>query len=122
MNSLAAFFACCIGDEESFWMFVYLYERRGLKSYFRDLHCMERQYYIFDRLAAKYLPKLFKHLQERELFSSIFLTEYFITLYCSILPFSIVARIFDIFIYENEKIIFRAALAICKLLEKPLME
>jgi hypothetical protein len=103
-------------------MFVYLYERRGLKSYFRDLHCMERQYYIFDRLAAKYLPKLFKHLQERELFSSIFLTEYFITLYCSILPFSIVARIFDIFIYENEKIIFRAALAICKLLEKPLME
>lgn len=52
------------------------------------------------------------------LMSDYYITEYFITLYTGVLNFDICVRIFDIFVYENEKILFRAALAILKLLEK----
>ena len=122
MNSLAAFFACNISDEDSFWMFVYLYERRMYKPLFKDPVNMNKIFYIFDKLSLKFVKKVRNYLIKEGITNSTYLTEYFITLYSGILPFEIVARIFDIFIYENEKILYRAALAILSILEKHILD
>lgn len=41
-------------------------------------------------------------------------------MYAIILPFNILMRIFDVYLYEGEKILFRAGLAILKIKEKEL--
>jgi hypothetical protein len=44
------------------------------------------------------------------------------TLYTNILPFKLVVRLFDCFLNEKFKILFRVGLAIFKIKEKSLME
>lgn len=39
------------------------------------------------------------------------------TLYASVLPFNLFARVFDVFLYENHKVIYRVGLAMLKFKE-----
>lgn len=52
----------------------------------------------------------------------MYLSKFIMPLFTSTLPTSFCARIFDIFFFENEKIIFRAMLAIMRSLEPQLMD
>lgn len=51
----------------------------------------------------------------------MFGSSWFITLFADYLPITAVIRIFDIYLMEGRKILFRIALAIFKLCEKDLM-
>lgn len=44
------------------------------------------------------------------------------TLYANLLPFKLVVRLFDCFLFEKFKIIYRIGLAIIKIKEKKLLE
>ena len=47
----------------------------------------------------------------------MFMGKYIMTFFTQVLPLSICCRIYDIFVFENEKIVFRAMLAMFKMLE-----
>lgn len=49
-------------------------------------------------------------------------TPWFMTLFSSVLPFNLFARIFDIFLYEDFKIIYRTALTLLKLKEEQILK
>lgn len=48
-------------------------------------------------------------------------TKWFLTLYTNCLPFGLVLRIFDVYLFENYKIMFRVALAILKIKQAALL-
>jgi len=53
---------------------------------------------------------------------SMFATEWFMTMFCRGFSFDLVTRVFDVFIYEGIKIVYRVCLALLKSLETELLE
>ena len=68
------------------------------------------------------MPKIYKKLVEKEAYPTMYASQWFFTLYTNCLPFEIIVRIFDCYLLEGEKIIYRAALAILKLNEDDLLK
>ena len=64
----------------------------------------------------------FRKLNENSVSSILFATSWFMTLYSSVLNFHIFLRIMDIFWLEKNKIIYRIALAILKIIEDDLLQ
>ena len=54
--------------------------------------------------------------------ADIFAPAWFLTLYVSVLPFNLVLRILDIFLYEGYKIIYRIGLCILKIKEEQILK
>lgn len=54
--------------------------------------------------------------------ADIYAPAWFITLYVSVLPFNIVLRILDIFLYEGYKILYRIGLCILKIKEEKILK
>lgn len=52
----------------------------------------------------------------------IYAPAWFLTLYVSVLPFDIVLRILDIFLYEGFKILYRVGLCILKIKEEKILK
>ena len=97
-------------------------------SYFKNLENIERYSFISDKLLEMYFDKVFKHMvpsahqNKCQINSSMYMSKYIMTFFTGVLPISICCRIYDIFIFENEKIIFRAILAIFKFLEPLILD
>lgn len=119
---MATFFVMNLSDEESFWMFIFLFEKRGLKDVFIDLSHLHRYSFVFSALQKKYLKALHTTLDNVGMLPNIYMTEYIMTMFTSTLNFEQVSRIFDIMLAENEKILFRAALAIQKISKEQIMK
>ncbi len=62
MSFIAGMFSFYMSNEESFWMFVYLFEKRGMLIYFREPETVDRFSFIFMELMKKYMNKLHDHL------------------------------------------------------------
>ena len=62
MSFIAGMYALYMSNEESFWMFVYLFEKRGMLVYFKEPETIERYSFIFMELLKKYMGKLHAHL------------------------------------------------------------
>jgi hypothetical protein len=58
------------------------------------------------------MPKLQAHLAAEGLHSSMFATQWFITLFAYSLPFDVVLRIWDVLMLEGTKALFRVSLAL----------
>ena len=83
---------------------------------------LEKNFYIMLSLIRKYMPKLLAKMAEIDFTPQMYGSSWFITLFADYLPIDVVVRIFDIYLMEGRKILFRIALAIFKLNEKELMK
>jgi hypothetical protein len=77
---------------------------------------------VFDYLLKKYYPKISLKMENNNFDSIIYATNWFITLFTNNLPFKLVTRIIDIFLYEGKEIIYKVALAIMKCKEKLILK
>lgn len=66
-------------------------------------------------LVKKYMPKLHAHLFKEKYLPIVYGIKWFLTNFAVTLPFEVALRIWDIYMVEGSKIIFRVALAIFKL-------
>lgn len=96
---------------EAFCMLVKL-----MKNYkFRELYLPEMpglhlKLYQFDRLLEDHLPELYVHLQKEGVRSSMYATQWFLTLFGYKFPLEMVLRVYDIVIAEGMESILRFAL------------
>ena len=67
------------------------------------------------------MPKIYKKLVEKEAYPTMYASQWFFTLFTNCLPFELLVRIFDCYLLEGEKIIYRVALAILKVNEQQLL-
>ncbi len=76
---------------------------------------LSRAFYCFLCLFKSYMPKLHAHLIEQAFIPHIYATDWFMTIFSCSLPFEGVLRIWDIYLVEGPKTMYRIALAIFKI-------
>ena len=65
--------------------------------------------------SSQRLPKMAMHLQSISMRPSMYASQWFMTVFSYNFPFDVVVRIWDIFLAEGWKIVFRVALALLQL-------
>jgi hypothetical protein len=122
MGFLAAFFLSYMDEENSFWMLYCIFKKYRLEEvYLKDFPGLKKRFYVFLKLVEKFMPKIYKKLIEKEAYPTMYASQWFFTLYTNCLPFELLVRIFDCYLLEGEKIIYRTALAIMKVNENELL-
>jgi hypothetical protein len=110
-------------EERSFFMLHTLIKKYDLEGIylpgFRDL---KKKFFVLLNLEKKFLPKCYRVLQKDEVYPGSYASEWFICLFARNLDFNVLVRIFDTFLLEGFKVIYRFSLAFIKLKEKDLIE
>ena len=123
MAFICALLLTYMDEERSFFMLHTLIKKYDLEGIylpgFRDL---KKKFFVLLNLEKKFLPKCYRVLQKDEVYPGSYASEWFICLFARNLDFNILVRIFDTFLLEGFKVIYRFSLAFIKLKEKDLIE
>merc|ERR1712061_490491 len=78
-------------------------------------------FFQLQRLLEMHNPLLYNHLVQQGVEPTMYASQWFMTVCIYNFPFSIVVRVWDIFLAEGVKIIFRIALELLKLNQEALL-
>jgi hypothetical protein len=68
--------------------------------------------YIAEKLTYQFLPRLAKHMEAQSIHITMYATQWLLTLYTSSFQFDLVTRVWDSFLAEGYKIVYRIMLAL----------
>ena len=105
LNRLAAVALLYLDEEDAFWFMVACVEYHQPDGYYTSslIGAVTDQKVLRDLVAEK-LPKLAAHLRSLEVDLSLFTLSWFLTCFVDILPHSVYLNIFDVFLYEGNKV------------------
>lgn len=122
MGFIAAMLLTYMNEETVFFVLHSLMKKYNMEGfYLTGFPELRKTFYIMMSLIRKFLPKVFNKLVEGEVMTSMYASEWFITLFSRELHFDILSRIFDSFLLEGFKIIYRISIALFKLKEKEIL-
>eukprot|EP00004_Rigifila_ramosa_P028180 TRINITY_DN9482_c0_g1_i1.p1 TRINITY_DN9482_c0_g1~~TRINITY_DN9482_c0_g1_i1.p1 ORF type:complete len:384 (-),score=67.92 TRINITY_DN9482_c0_g1_i1:58-1209(-) len=75
----------------------------------------------FDQLMREHLPRLSRHLENVGIVTTMYATNWFLTVFTYQYPFALVVRIWDVFLNEGYPFVFQVGLALLKLREDNLL-
>lgn len=108
---------------EAFCMLVKLMDNYSFRDlYLPEMPGLHLMLYQFDRLLEDMLPDLYFHLQQQDIKSSMYATQWFLTLFGYKFPLDMVLRIYDIVIAEGMESILRFALNLMLQNKEKMME
>lgn len=111
-----------VGEDDAFLMLISLLENYRMAGLFMpNLPLLNKYFFQLQRLLEMNLPRLHEHLTEQGVEPTMYASQWFMTVCIYNLPFSTVVRVWDIFLAEGVKIIFRIALALLKLNQEALL-
>lgn len=124
MNFFTALLLCYMPEEDAFWVLVRLMQG--------SLHCMRNLYdqglialhrclFQLRGLIRIKLPRLHHHFAAEDLDCAWFASEWFVTIYARSFPLDLVVRVWDVFLLEGWKVVFRVALALLHIVQPKLM-
>ena len=82
--------------------------------YLPDLGDAKRKLYVFGELGRQHLGALWIHLEDQKMHPTMYATEWLMTMFCRGFSFDLVTRVWDIYLVEGFKIVYRVALALLK--------
>lgn len=115
MNFIAAMFLTFLSEEESFWLLVIVMNEEPYKLrelFGEDMSGTHEVLYIAEKLLQQFLPKLSQHMEAESIHISMFVTQWLLTVYTSTFPFELVSRVWDSFLVEGWKVVYRVMLAL----------
>lgn len=118
MGFLAGLLLLYMSEEDAFWLLVALLKgavhspMEGL--YLVGLPLVQQYLFQFERLVKEQLPRLGAHFEEEMINPSMYASQWFITVFSYSFPFPVALRIWDVFLSEGVKIIFKVGLALLK--------
>jgi len=85
MNYIAyLLYEICGSEEEAFQIFNSLLTSTPYGDlFFNELLVLNKYFYVFDRLVFIYLPEIYEHLKNNDISAKLFVTPWFITLFCN---------------------------------------
>merc|ERR1719324_1954741 len=83
--------------------------------------CIYKYFFQLQRLLEIHMPLLHNHLSQQGVEPTMYASQWFMTVCIYNFPFATVIRVWDIFLAEGVKIIFRIALALLKLNQEALL-
>lgn len=81
------------------------------KMFERGFPALHKHFWIFSQLLRKQYPKLYNHFEEIGIEPSMYLTQWFLTLFACSLPIRVVIRIWDMFFISGWIFVHKVALA-----------
>lgn len=118
MGFIAGLLLLYMSEEDAFWLLVALLKgavhapMEGL--YLSGLPLVQQYLFQFDHLVKEHLPKLGEHFSQEMINPSMYASQWFITVFSYSFPFHLALRIWDVFLYEGVKVVFRVGLALLK--------
>ena len=123
MGFIVAVFLTYMDEESSFFMLDSLMKKYGLEGFYRpNFPKLKCTFYILLNLLKRYVPKVYELFRKEGMIPSMYASEWFICLFSRNLEFNILVRIFDVFLLEGYKVIYRFALAFLKIKEDKFLE
>lgn len=120
MNRLAAVALLILTEEEAFWCLVAIIESIMPNDYYsHNLMSAHVDQYVLKDLLHEKLPTLAGHFERYDIELSLF--SWFLTCFVDNIPVQVFLRIWDVFLYEGSKVLFRFALAFLKYHESNLL-
>lgn len=119
MNRLAAVALLVLPEEEAFWCLATIIDRIMPKGYYNDLWLAQvDSSVVMDYISIK-LPNLSNHFRRNNIEISLF--AWFLTIFVDGTPPALFLRLWDSFLFEGDKILFRVALALLRMYENQIL-
>jgi len=123
MAFLVGTFLMHFPEEEAFWAFQQLMEKYGMETlYFTGLPGLQEKFYQLNGLLKHHLPALHAHFQRQGLDPALYAPQWFLTLFIYAFPPPFVMRIWDVFLEEGWKVVFRVPLALLRWKQQELLK
>jgi hypothetical protein len=130
MNYIAyLLYEICESEEEAFQIFNSLLTSTPYGDLFlNELLVLNKYFYVFDRLVFIYLPEIYEHLKNNDISAKLFVTPWFITLFCNSYKNNkdmrnpkVLIWILDLFIINGWKSIIKIGICLMKHFETKIL-
>ncbi|CAL8262439.1 unnamed protein product [Lota lota] len=124
LNRLAAVSLLVLQDEEdAFWCLVAVVEViMPLDYYTKNLVASQADQRVLKDFMAEKLPRLTAHFEEHTIDVSLITFNWFLVGFVENLPSDLLLRVWDAFLYEGTKVLFRYTLALFKYKEEDILK
>uniref|UniRef100_UPI0037E79B7E USP6 N-terminal-like protein isoform X2 n=1 Tax=Semicossyphus pulcher TaxID=241346 RepID=UPI0037E79B7E len=125
MSQITALLLIYMNEEDAFWALVKLLsgQKHSMHGFFvPGFPKLMRFQEHHDRILKKIMPKLKQHLDNQEVFTSLYTMKWFFQCFLDRTPFTLTLRIWDIYILEGERLLPSMSYTILKLHKKHLMK
>uniref|UniRef100_A0A7I4Y610 PH domain-containing protein n=1 Tax=Haemonchus contortus TaxID=6289 RepID=A0A7I4Y610_HAECO len=122
LNRIAAVALLYLDEEDAFWFLIAFTELQPPNYYASNLIGAVADQKVLRDLVTEKLPRFAAHLRQFEVDLSLFALSWFLTCFVDVMPHQIYLPIFDVFLYEGNKTLFRFALAILKMCESSVLQ
>ncbi|CAN0503918.1 unnamed protein product, partial [Rangifer tarandus platyrhynchus] len=124
MSQITALLLMYMNEEDAFWALVKLFSgpKHAMHGFFvhvfpKLLRFQEHH----EKILNKFLSKLKQHLDSQEVYTSFYTMKWFFQCFLDRTPFTLNLRIWDIYIFEGERVLTAMCYTILKLHRKHLM-
>eukprot|EP00002_Diphylleia_rotans_P003793 TRINITY_DN12698_c0_g1_i1.p1 TRINITY_DN12698_c0_g1~~TRINITY_DN12698_c0_g1_i1.p1 ORF type:complete len:345 (-),score=81.62 TRINITY_DN12698_c0_g1_i1:262-1296(-) len=125
MGFISGLFLIYMTEEEAFWLLTRLLDPRSMYNFrglcLPGLPSVHKYMSIYNTLLEKHLPKVHKHMMNIQMDATMYCPQWFITAYTHDFPFDLVVRIWDIFLFEGNAILFQVAIALMKSMQDDIL-
>ncbi|XP_019934881.2 TBC1 domain family member 2B isoform X1 [Paralichthys olivaceus] len=123
LNRLAAIALLYLEQEDAFWSLIAIVEVFMPRDYYtKTLLGSQVDQRVFKDLMWEKLPRLHTHFEQHKVDFSLITFNWFLVVFVDSVVSDILFKIWDAFLYEGPKIIFRSALALFKYKEEEFLK
>lgn len=115
MNFIAGMFLTLMTEEEAFWLLVSVMSEKpcNMRGLFGEgMLETHKVLFVAEKLIYHYLSRLARHFEKEHVHVTMYATQWLLTQYTSSFKFDLVFRVWDAFLGEGWKIIYRIMLAL----------
>ncbi|XP_046845669.1 USP6 N-terminal-like protein isoform X2 [Xenia sp. Carnegie-2017] len=122
MSGIAALLLMYLNEEDAFWALSVLItssEKHSMHGFFiPGFPKLKRFQEHHETILKKFTPKLFKHLEEEGVFTSLYTLKWFMQCFLDRTPFPLTLRLWDVFLLEGDKILTAMSYNLMKIHKK----
>eukprot|EP00535_Pseudo-nitzschia_heimii_P008345 CAMPEP_0197190054 /NCGR_PEP_ID=MMETSP1423-20130617/20915_1 /TAXON_ID=476441 /ORGANISM="Pseudo-nitzschia heimii, Strain UNC1101" /LENGTH=690 /DNA_ID=CAMNT_0042642335 /DNA_START=227 /DNA_END=2299 /DNA_ORIENTATION=+ len=125
MNFIAGMFLTLMTEEEAFWLLVSVMSDKpcNMRGLFGEgMLETHKVLYVAENLIHHYLSRLARHFEKEHVHVTMYATQWLLTQYTSSFKFDLVFRVWDAFLGEGWKIIYRIMLALLQKYQSQLLK
>ena len=124
MNFIAGALVNLIDNEEkTFWIFLCFIDNIKLNLlYLKNMPDFLIRVYQFKKLIEFYFPKLGNHLKRNQINIDLFFSKWLLTIFSNYLPFDVLYKIWDVFIIDKWKALFKFCMILLDFMKENLMK